>query len=420
MDLTPKSLLFNCGFSRTAVIKLSEVKQGTSRRSIDKGERVRKFKALFAGCSSFCKPDEYWPESTGKHSKFNKHCDFVMDSFKKKWRNGITRAEYLKTFSSENWESMPPETKESHSLSKCVACANEDYINFQRGFPAGPCFEPESFIKINLPGGSGEGNTAATSLNESSVTREIVAQLNASFRKSFNRSFSQSMVKHCGKSEHIKHKESAVEKKRTRRQVQRNLCSSINASFAENAAMSFLAENESFSGYQRKCLAQSFESPEETPKPKKRHISDSFVEQYENVVKEKLREWPVNEELNWTEIGRQCGLTGKNIGQKVKELASECNIDLTQYVEKEHSKLRSVKSILPGNEVSVPSMPTVTHIKDDIAHLIDSGELCLGEPCAPYTVLSQAFMMANKYMVVKFLYVRLGKEFWQDMKSICV
>ena len=34
--------------------------------------------------------------------------------------------------------------------------------------------------------------------------------------------------------------------------MQRSVCSAINKAFAENAALSFLADNESFSGYQLK------------------------------------------------------------------------------------------------------------------------------------------------------------------------
>ena len=79
--------------------------------------------------------------------------------------------------------------------------------------------------------------------------------------------------------------------------MQCNVCSVINKAFAENAALSFLADNESFSGYQRKRLAQSFEQQVETPRSKKRHISNSFLEQYKDIVMEKVRQWPANKTL---------------------------------------------------------------------------------------------------------------------------
>ena len=48
------------------------------------------------------------------------------------------------------------------------------------------------------------------------------------------------------------------------------------------------------------------------------------------------------------------------------------------------SVVRSSKCKLPGNEISVPSMPTEASLKKDIQNLIDTGELNLGELCAPY------------------------------------
>ena len=57
-------------------------------------------------------------------------------------------------------------------------------------------------------------------------------------------------------------------------------------------------------------------------------------------------------------IARQCNLPGTNAGQKVKELATECGIDLSQYKQMKSSVVRSSKCNLPGNEISVPSMPT--------------------------------------------------------------
>ena len=105
-------------------------------------------------------------------------------------------------------------------------------------------------------------------IKESVATRKVIAELNKSYELSFNHSFTESLLKHCSESECIMRKESAVVKKRKRRDMQRNVCSAMNKAFAENAALSFLADNESFSGYQHERLAQSFEQVE-TPRPKK-------------------------------------------------------------------------------------------------------------------------------------------------------
>ena len=90
-----------------------------------------------------------------------------------------------------------------------------------------------------------------------------------------------------------------------------------------------------------------------------------------------MNEWPVDSVLNWSVIAT-------NDGQKVKELATECGIDLSQYKQMKSSVVRSSKCKLPGNEISVPSMPTEASLKKDIQNLIDTGEFNLGEPCPPY------------------------------------
>ena len=68
-----------------------------------------------------------------------------------------------------------------------------------------------------------------------------MAELNKSYELSFNHSFTESLLKHCSESEGIVRKESAVVKKRKRRDMQRIVCSAINKAFAENAALSFFS-----------------------------------------------------------------------------------------------------------------------------------------------------------------------------------
>ena len=168
--------------------------------------------------------------------------------------------------------------------------------------------------------------------------------------------------------------------------MQRSVCGAIEKKFTENAALNFFSENESFSGYQRKRLAQSFEQTE-VPKKAKRCISDSFFENYKDVVMEKLTEWPSEKTMNWSELGIQCGLSVQNRGQKVKQVALESGIDVTTYLGSKSSNSRRSKSKLPGKEISIPSMPTIATLKQDINQLLVSGKLTIGEPCSPYTVI---------------------------------
>ena len=120
---------------------------------------------------------------------------------------------------------------------------------------------------------------------------------------------------------------------------------------------------------------------------KKRRITDSFVDEYKDIILEKLMEWPPEKAMNWSELGRQSGLTVPNMGQKVKAVATECGIDVALYVGSKSCSSRLSKSKLPGNEISIPCMPTIATLREDVNHLIDSGKLSMGEPCSHYMVV---------------------------------
>ena len=301
-------------------------------------------------------------------STFDRHCEFILKCFNKKWnwRYNLSRADYVRIFSTENWNKMSIEDKQKHSLSNCNECAKK-HSDLQHLFPGLPYYEPKSeptLVRIDLP-------CSSTSVNKSELTQKVFGDIVNTYESTFECSFSDTVVKY---SKDIVYKDTPIERKTRERNTKRSLVSAINDTFAENAAISFLAENESFEQYQRNRLSQSFEQTADyTPKPKKRHINDSFVDRYKDIVVEKLREWPVNDMLNWSEIARQCGMSENNAGQKVKEVATECGIDLTQYKQLKSSESRKSKCKLPGGEISVPSMPTLTSLKQDIQKLIDSG-----------------------------------------------
>ena len=235
-------------------------------------------------------------------------------------------------------------------------------------------------IELNLP--------SEESVKEASITRTVLSELNSSYVSTFNHLFTTSILKHCSGSENIASKVTPSIKNKNKRDMQRKVCESINNTFAKNAAINFLSSNESFSGYQRKRLAQSFDQCEVSHPNKKRRINDSILEQYKDIVISKLSDWPQDKRINWSELGRLCGLNAKNRGQIVRDIAEESGIDTTQYAQQARSSIvRSSKAKLPGNEISVPAMPTVLSIKGDIKMLLDSGTITLGEPCSPFTVI---------------------------------
>ena len=100
-----------------------------------------------------------------------------------------------------------------------------------------------------------------------------------------------------------------------------------------------------------------------------------------------LANWPENETINWTQVARE---HAKNGGQIVKEFAREKGIH-TEHLDNRKGGVQ-MRAKKPGGEISVPCHKTVDAIKDDCSSMIESGELTLGEPCAPYTVMKYAII----------------------------
>lgn len=150
--------------------------------------------------------------------------------------------------------------------------------------------------------------------------------------------------------------------------------------------MTFLSEKESFQGYCRKRIQQSFV---ETTKSRKRsHIPKvEKTLQYKSLIIDQLSEIPPDSLINWSEIGRKCNIPGKNKGQIAKEIAlmSGFNID-----DKEKPRKKSTcksKAKFAGKEVSLPTVPTVNEIKNEIHGMLQNIVLLLGEKCCPYTLV---------------------------------
>ena len=62
------------------------------------------------------------------------------------------------------------------------------------------------------------------------------------YESKFKRTFTESVLKHCVRTEGIMHKPSAIEsaiERKTKRELQRSICSEFNQKFSENAALHF-------------------------------------------------------------------------------------------------------------------------------------------------------------------------------------
>ena len=99
-----------------------------------------------------------------------------------------------------------------------------------------------------------------------------------------------------------------------------------------------------------------------------------------------LQNFPPNTKINWSAMARQYNIPHTNAGQVLKEMAIKHGIDTSQLENKAETtpRIRRHKCRLPGGEISMPCLPTVSAIKEDQRQLILSGELNIGEPCTPF------------------------------------
>ena len=108
----------------------------------------------------------------------------------------------------------------------------------------------------------------ATSVRE--ITQTVLGELNRSYQERFGQHFSDAAVQYCGKLEGIEIRKSKYEKRQSRL-IQRKCRDVANYQYASTAALTFLSQNESMQGYQRKRLMQSFEQLP-SGRPEKSHI----------------------------------------------------------------------------------------------------------------------------------------------------
>ena len=222
--------------------------------------------------------------------------------------------EYLATFSTSAWMSLTLGQQAEHSLSNCHPCS-EKYEALQQAFPALPCYSAPSRLVL-LP-----AQDDATSVRE--VTRTVLEELNRSYQERFGQRFSDAAVQYCGTLEGIEKRKSRQEKKRQARQIQRKCCDAANDQYTSTAALTFLSQNESVQGYQRKRLMQSFEQLP-SGRPEKSHIpsKDNHTQDTDAIVKE-VQMWPESQQMNWSEIARRHNVPGRNGGQIVKTIVQE-------------------------------------------------------------------------------------------------
>lgn len=364
----------NCGHARVAILELSGVYRGRRRSTLNRKDLTQKFLELFSSVGFQDKPSEYW-YNENRCSTFDKHVDYILNCFSAHWKSPEVHREYVSSFSVGRWSTLSSEQQSQHTMSHCITCARE-HLQLQKTFPTSPYYVPPPIVDLTIP----------PDLAEPELTRTVLRELNQSYQSNYQHKFVDSAIKVCGSSEGIERKKTSAEKKKDKRKWQRNFRDSVNKQFSKNAGLSFLAENESFSGYQRKRLSQSFELKQ--PGRIRSHVpSDEILSRYSDAVLERVSLWPADKTINWSELARQCNIEGSNKGQIAKVIAEKNGIPMARLNSNRKKSNRTSKAKLPGNEVSIPSMPTNSAIKADISILIETGELTLGEPCTPFPIV---------------------------------
>lgn len=102
-----------------------------------------------------------------------------------------------------------------------------------------------------------------------------------------------------------------------------------------------------------------------TPKRRKLHIPKlTNVTWNKDTLLSELQNWPHNTRINWSEVARRHEIPGRNGGQVAKEFATMNGIDVFALDGRpDNIRVRAQKRKMPGQEISIPTLPTVDRVK---------------------------------------------------------
>lgn len=372
------ALLVNCGYARVCIYENSDPgsRGQHARQAIDTQKRLNTFRSQFDTYPEYGIPSDYF-DVRGMVTQFDRDCNTILDSFVK-FRNDIKvpKKSYLVKFSASEWSKLPNAEKEQHTLSNCKRCF-ELHFEHQSAFPLKPLYQAEPVVTLNCDALQRQG------LKE--FTTNVLSELNIAYTNEASTSFTDALLK--TKSIGLEKRKSQNEKRRERRRVQKEITKKVNEHFADKAAITLLTEGDSKRKYHRKRLSQSFCSPEEQPKSKKKKHSPNF----ENVtwdtegLQSSLQNWPIGTPINWSKIGKEHGIQGRNAGQVAREFAeAHDEVDVRQIMSCTPNRKptsRPCKRRLPGCNVAIPSNPPIHVVEAEINSMISSGRFLLGEEC---------------------------------------
>ena len=144
--------------------------------------------------------------------------------------------------------------------------------------------------------------------------------------------------------------------------------------------------------YQRKRLAQNFVTPPaKRQTTTKSHSPDFTTTTWDkDAVLHDLQQLALAPPpINWQKFAREHNVPGDNCGQVVKEFAKKSGIDVQRLDGRTPgTRTPKRKRRLYGGEISVPVPPTTAQVRESWTDLVRTGQLSLGVPCSPFTLVS--------------------------------
>lgn len=369
----------NCNFARCAVKHFMSTRM--KRNKLPKGampQIVRDYNSNFGNVQAL----------QVTHKLASKKFLPILRLFNNKWHPQESKNAYLSVFSVDEWKVLPPEEKETHTISDCKACC-EKFAAFSNAFPSPrrrgkkPIVVSKRCVNIEL---SEQDLSSSKCLG-----RKVLRELNTISQLRFQKSGEEVLVE-TPKS-HIVLKPTSEEKRQSRRKIEKNMKDAI-AREKENQASDIVLQNRiSWRTYNKLRKAEGLtttpkrpaeDSSEGEPSHKKRFANNLEIDK-EKLLRE-AQTWSSNEAINWSHLAREYGVYSSNGGQMLKEYLQQHEIPAASIHQRlSRAPRRSKKRISACSNITMPMYPTVTKETTKLHKRIMTGEIVIGDEVVPTT-----------------------------------
>ena len=96
--------------------------------------------------------------------------------------------------------------------------------------------------------------------------------------------------------------------------------------------------------------------------------------------------WSPDEQINWSQLAREYGITSPNGGQLIKEFLRENNIPTAKINQRpSRAMCRCKGKVSAGSSITLPMFPTVVHEKAKLKECTSKGEIVIRDEVVPTT-----------------------------------